>query len=109
LKIHDYHTSADKNVIKEYLQGLPKTERFVGYHIRHKLGSKGLAALEELDTRQLRDKLWEIKFLHHRYMYVIEDKNNFHILHICKKQKGKAELFEIETAIKRAKELKLPL
>jgi len=109
LRIHDYHTSAGKNVIKEYLQGLPKQERFIGYRIRHKLGSRGLAALDELDTRQLREKLWEIKFSYHRYMYVIADKNNFHILHVCKKQKGKAELFEIDTAVKRAKELGLQL
>jgi phage-related protein len=27
-----------------------------------------------------------------------------YLLHVCKKQKGKAEKFELETAIKRAKE-----
>ena len=109
MKIHDYHTAAGKNLIKDFLQSLPKTEMYVGYRIRHKLGSKGLSALEELDTRQLRGKLWEIKFSQNRYMYIIADKDNFHILHACKKQKGKAELFDLETAIQRAKELDLPL
>lgn len=38
-------------------------------------------------------------------MYVIADENNFYILHICKKQKGRAEKFELNKAITRAKEL----
>ena len=88
---------------------MPKTEMYVGYRIRHKLGSKGIVALDELDTRQLRGKLWEIKFSQNRFMYVVANKNNIHILHACKKQKGKAEQFEIETAVQRAKELGLTL
>jgi len=40
-------------------------------------------------------------------MYVIVDKDNVHFLHACKKQKGKAEKFELEKAIKRAKEQNL--
>jgi len=38
-------------------------------------------------------------------MYVIENQNNVYFIHICKKQKGKAELFELRTAIARVKEL----
>ena len=40
-------------------------------------------------------------------MYVIADKENVHFLHACKKQKGKAEKFELNKAIKRAKERNL--
>ena len=104
LRIHDYHTAAGKNVIKEYLSKLPKTEMYVGYGIRHKLGSKGIDAFKELDTRQLKGKLWEIKFSKNRIMYVIADKKNVYMLHACKKQKGKAEQFELDTAIQRAKD-----
>ena len=104
MKIHDYHTAAGKNLIKEYLKSLPKTEMYVGYHIRHMLGSKGIAALKELDTRQLRGKLWEIKFSANRFMYVVADSNNIYILHANKKQKGKAERFELDIAVQRAKE-----
>lgn len=104
MRIHDYHTAAGKNLIKEYLGYLPKTEMYIGYHIRHMIGSKGLVAFDDLDTRQLRGKLWEIKFSQNRIIYVIADKDNVHMLHACKKQKGKAEKFEIDTAIKRAKE-----
>ena len=91
-------------MIKEYLSALPKTEMYVGYQIRHKIGSKGLSALDELDTRQIRGKLWEIKFSQNRIMYIIADKDNILFLHACKKQKGKAEPFDVDTAIQRAKE-----
>jgi len=104
LRIHDYHTAAGKNVIKEYLGTLPKTEMYVSYYIRHRICLEGLTVLDELDTRQIRGKLWEIKFSQNRIMYIITDKENIHFLHICKKQKGKAEQFEVDTAVKRAKE-----
>jgi phage-related protein len=42
-------------------------------------------------------------------MYVIKDGDNVYFLHACQKQKGKAERFELETAIGRAKELDLNL
>jgi len=105
MKIIDYQTTGGKNLIKEYLSALPKTERDVGYHIRHKIVQYGLAVLDELDTRQLRGDLWEIKFSQNRIMYVIADKDNIYFLHACKKQKDKAEKFDLNTAIKRAKEV----
>jgi len=37
MKIIDYQTAAGKNLIKEYLSALTKTERDIGYHIRHKI------------------------------------------------------------------------
>ena len=38
-------------------------------------------------------------------VYVVADSDNIHMLHACRKQKGKAELFELDTAKQRAKEL----
>lgn len=104
MRIHDYHTAAGKNVIKEYLSSLPEVERVVGYGIRHKLVKFGMVALKELNTRQLRGKLWEIKFSNNRIMYILADKENIHFFHACRKQKGKAEQFELEKAIQRANE-----
>jgi len=57
-----------------------------------------------LNTRQLYKKLWEIKISQERIMYVIRDAESVFFLHICKKQKGKAEKKNIELAKKRAKE-----
>ena len=104
MQIHDYHTAGGKNVIKEYLSSLPEEERVIGYGIRHKIVHDGLDALDELNTRQLKGKLWEIKFSKNRVMYIIADQDNIHFFHACRKQKGKAEQFELEKAINRAKE-----
>jgi len=107
MEIFDYYTEGGKNLIKEYLSSLPVPERTYGYGIRHKIVQDGLKAFEGLDTRQLLGKLWEIKFFSNRIMYVIYDKNSVHFLHACKKQKGKAEKFELDKAVQRAKERNL--
>ena len=107
MNIHDYHTDGGKNLIKEYLSLLPVDERRIGYSIRHNLILYGLQALEQLNTRQLQGKLWEIKFSKNRIMYVLKDDDNIYFLHACKKQKGKAERFELNKAIQRAKEVNL--
>jgi len=66
--------------------------------------------LDYLNTRQLKDKLWEIKFYNdNRLMYVVADKDNLYILHACKKQKNKAEEIDLNKAVKRAKELTIEL
>ena len=103
MQIHDYRSASGKNVIFEYIDNLPKKERAEGIRIRHTIRKKGLAAFDELDTRQLKSKLWEIKFYANRIMYVLYDEGNVYFLHACQKQKNKAEKFELEKAIKRAK------
>jgi phage-related protein len=104
LRIIDYHATGGKNVIKEYLSSLPKDELVQGYAIRHRIVEKGISAFQELDTRQLRGKLWEIKFSKNRIMYIIANEEEVNFLHACKKQKDKAEQFELATAMRRAKE-----
>jgi len=109
MDIHDYITSGGKNLIKEYISTRPMSERREIYRIRHEIILKGMLAFQELSTRQLRGKLYEIKHSDNRIMYVIKDGENVFFLHACQKQKGKAEKFELETALKRAKELNLNL
>lgn len=104
MEIFDYTTQGGKNLIKEYLSGLPQNELKEGYRIRHQIKQQGVLALQELNTRQLKGKLWEIKFSKNRIMYVLKDEENIYFLHACRKQKGKAEQFELETAVKRANE-----
>lgn len=104
MQIFDYCTAGGKNVIKEYLSSLPEEEIIQGYDIRHKLVSMGTDALNILNTRQLKGKLWEIKFSKNRIMYILANEDEIHLLHACKKQKGKAEKFELDKALQRAKE-----
>lgn len=105
MNIFRYETDGGKDLILDYIDKLPRKEKALGYSIQEKLESDGVIALETLDTRQLKKKLWKIKFSKNRLMYVLEDSENLYILHACRKQKGKAEQFELEKAIKRAKEL----
>jgi len=104
MEIHDYTTAGGKNLIREYISTRPIEERRDLYKIRHKIIECGIVAFKELNTRQLRGKLYEIKYSDNRIMYVIRDFDNVYFLHACQKQKGKAEKFELETAINRAKE-----
>jgi len=107
MEILDYHTDGGKNLIKEYLSSLPIPERTYGYGIRHKIIQEGVKAFDGFVTRQLYGKLWEIKFFNNRIMYIILTKKAVHFLHACKKQKGKAEKFEVNKAIERARRLNL--
>jgi len=109
MNIHDYKTSGGKNLIKEYINTRPLYERREIYKIRHDIILNGLLVFQELNTRQLRGKLYEIKYTGNRIMYVIKDDENVYFLHACQKQKGKTEKFDIDTAINRAKELGLKL
>ena len=109
MDIHDYITAGGKNLIKEYISTRPLDERREIYKIRHDIILNGLPAFQSLNTRQLRGKLYEIKHSDNRIMYVIKDGDNVYFLHACQKQKGKAEKVDLDTAIKRAKELDLKL
>ena len=109
MEIHDYRTISGKNVIFEYINNLPKKERAEGIRIRHLIRRKGLEAFDELDTRQLTGKLWEIKFHDNRIMYVLHDGNNVYFLHACQKQKNRMEKFELAKAVGRAKEAGLKI
>ena len=104
MRIIDYFTAGGKNLITEYLKSLPKDEMKEGYEIRHRIKQQGILALNDLDTRQLRGKLYEIKFRKNRIMYILKDIESIFFLHACKKQKGKAEHFELNKAIHRAEE-----
>lgn len=105
MNIYRYETDGGKDLIKEYVDKLPAKQKAEAIGIQAKLQLDGLKALELMNTRQLKKKLWEIKFQSNRLMYVIADEDNFYILHACKKQKGKAEQFELNKAVKRAREL----
>ena len=103
MEIYDYVTLGGKNLITDYIDSLPASERLELYDIRNEIRESGLDAFEKLNTRQLRGKLWEIKASQTRIMYIVISTNGVAFLHICKKQKGKAEKQEIEKAIQRAK------
>ena len=106
MNILSYVTSGGKDLIIEYLNNLPKAEMAEGYYILEMLELEGIKYLNTLDTRQMEGKIWEIKFRrHNRIFYVLLNEDNLYLLHACKKQKGKAESFELNKAKNRAKEI----
>ena len=106
MNVFTYSTLGGKDLIREFLDSLPKRESAEGYFILQELEEKGVGFLKNLNTRQLERKLWEIKFpRHNRIFYVLVDEDNMYLLHACKKQKGKAEKFELDKAKNRAKEI----
>ncbi len=110
MNVHHYQTTGGKDLILSFIDNLPKNEEAEGLNIISKLESDGLDALTVLNTRQLRKKLWEIKFFSdNRIMYIVADGDNIFLVHACKKQKGRAEKHELETAIRRVKELECEL
>ena len=103
MDIYEYTTRGGKNEITNYIHKQTAKERLEIYDIRQEIRKHGMDTFEKIDTRQLRGKLWEIRVSQTRIMYVIVDTNGVAFLHICKKQKGKAEKQEIEKALERAK------
>lgn len=106
MNVYTFTTSGGKDIIRKYLDTLSHEESAEGYYIIERLEYEGIPFLQSLNTRQLDGKLWEIKFRrHNRIMYILIDKDSIYLLHACKKQKGKAEKFELETAKKRSREI----
>ena len=106
MKLITYCTSGGKDLIYDYIDHLPTNEAAEGYATLELIKTYGYDALDSLNTRQIKGKLWEIKFRrHNRLFYCIVEDGIIYILHACLKQKGKAEKYEIETAEKRMKEI----
>ena len=106
MKIYTYLTSGGKDLIKEYLNNLPVSEKAEGYFILDMLEEQGVAYFKNLNIRQIEGKIWEIKFRrHNRIFYILLNEDNLYLLHACKKQKGKAEKFELDKARLRSKEI----
>ncbi|MFA5585915.1 MAG: type II toxin-antitoxin system RelE/ParE family toxin [Saccharofermentanales bacterium] len=103
MNVHTYKTAGGKDLIREYLDNLSLAESAEGYLILEELEIRGLDFLESIETRQIENKLWEIKFRrHNRIFYILLDRDNIYLLHACKKQKGKAEQQDLNKARARA-------
>ena len=114
MDIYDYTTRGGKNVITNYIDKLSAKERLEIYDIRQELSivldkllagtgftykiEKGYIVLVPVPVKQEQTEATSKKI-----QGVIVDTNGVAFLHICKKQKGKAEKQEIEKALERAK------
>lgn len=88
--------------MQKYLAGLESDERA---EVAEALDAIQHYGLEDVETRQIQGKLWEIKVSRHRMFYMILLGPEMVLLHAYKKQSQKAPPREIETAKKRMKDL----
>jgi phage-related protein len=90
--------------VEEFLDDLPKQERAEVDAILEDLKDHGLAA-PLVSMRQIQGKLWELRISRTRIFYVMLGSNTMILLHAYKKQSQKAPRHEIETALRRMREL----
>ena len=103
MKILDYCTKSGKNVILSYIDSLPAKEKLELYDIRDEIELNGIDALNKINIRHIKDKLWEIKTKSNRIIYIIIDQEKIAFLHAFKKEKNKTEKVDINIAVNRAK------
>ena len=103
--INYYTTVGGKNLILETLNHLEVNKRAEAYYILNLIEDHGIEALNTLNTRKIHQKVYELKFGQSRIFYLLMDKENIYLLHMCKKQKQKTEQNDRMLAIKRSKEL----
>lgn len=103
MELHHYKTAGGKDLILEYILNLSKEEKADGLAVLQKLQE---GKINELTIKVWRGKISEVYFYkHNRIFYVIEDSENMHVLHACRKQKNKTEDSDSQKVIERAKRL----
>ncbi|MCY1073566.1 type II toxin-antitoxin system RelE/ParE family toxin [Archangium lansingense] len=90
--------------VEAYLDALDRHEALP---IIKALSAIELYGLDEtlIQTRALRDKLWELKLGRHRLFYVLDTGPTLVLLHACKKQSQKARKSDVDLAISRMRKV----
>lgn len=101
--LHNYQTNSGKDVILDYIKSLPEDEKVDGFSVLQCLEND---EMDKIKSKRWQKKIYEVYFFkHNRIFYVITDKDNIYLLHVCRKQKNKTEKKDSKIVIKRAKEL----
>lgn len=90
--------------VKDYLDALPHEQRAEVDAVLKDLQEHGLLA-PLVSMRKTQGKLWEIRTGKTRIFYVMIESDTLVLLHAYKKQSQKAPRHEIETALRRMREL----
>jgi phage-related protein len=107
MRIIFYRTVAGREPGREYLSGLPLRDRAAAADVLDAIREHGLQA-PGVQFEQIRDKLWEFYVeagASYRIFYVTVAGPMMVLLHAYKKKGRKAPVKEIETAIRRMKEV----
>lgn len=108
MRVLFYNAVSGRSPVEEYILSLPKSDqaRFADVH-------KGITEFglncPRVTFRQLRGKLWEIKFSStgggYRICYVMMNDNQMVWLHVFKKTTQKTPMHDLELAERRMKEI----
>lgn len=90
--------------VRDYIDELPKEQSALIYAVLEDIKQYGLQA-PLVSMRHIKGKLWEIRISQDRIFYIVIDGNTMVLLHAYKKQSQKAPLHEIETALRRMKDI----
>ena len=111
MKITFYQTASGRIPVKDFIESLPLADQAKFWAIYRYLQQSGLDC-PNVQFRQLKGKLWEIKFSSlgggYRIAYVLIEKDLMVWLHAFKKASQKTPQSDLELALKRMKEVLQP-
>jgi len=108
VKISFYETASGRSPIEDYIENLPKADQARFADVFDGIEKFGLSC-PRVQFRQLRGKLWEVKFNSpsggYRIAYVVVESETMVWLHAFKKKTQKTPASDLEIAEKRMKEV----
>lgn len=108
MQIRFYTLASGRSPVEEFIQSLPKNDQARFADVYNGIKEHGLNC-PRAQFRQLRGKLWEVKFTSpsggYRIGYVMMDRETMVWLHAFKKTTQKTPSQELDLAEKRMKEL----
>lgn len=103
MTLHSYYSNAGKDLILEYINSLPASEKVDGLTV---MGYMEKGEFDKILFKRWEKKVYEVYFQkNNRIFYIAVDKENIYLLHACRKQKNKTEKTDANIVRKRAKEL----
>ncbi len=108
MKVSFYETVSGRSPIEDFIEGLPKADQARFADVFDGIEKYGLGC-PRVQFRQLRGKLWEVKFNSpsggYRIAYVVVESETMVWLHAFKKRTQKTPTGDLEIAEKRMKEV----
>lgn len=103
MTLHSYYSNSGKDLILEYINSLPASEKVDGLTV---MGYMEKGEFDKILFKRWEKKVYEVYFQkNNRIFYIAVDKENIYLLHACRKQKNKTEKTDANIVRKRAKEL----
>ncbi len=101
--IHSYYSNSGRDLVYEYINALPTSERVDAYSVLKHMEDE---EFDKIFFKPWEKKVYEVYFQkHNRIFYIAVDAKNIYLLHACRKQKNKTEKRDADIVRKRAREL----